>query len=128
MSALIIGDINCAENEFLAEDELITITPKFDHEIYHFISVCFSIYFYMTGVIISSQGNFGPLEADINIDVPLWLAIALRRRDRCVIVPPLWLSVESLQRIIEEEKDSNTPQLTNIMFHYAEIANLLLTK
>ena len=39
MSGLLLGESNCAEIEFLAEETLVSIIPAFDHPVFRFISV-----------------------------------------------------------------------------------------
>lgn len=36
--------------------------------------------------------------------VPLWLAIHLRKQQKCRIVPPVWMDIDRLEEIKEEEK------------------------
>ena len=43
MSGLLLRESNCAENEFLAEDTLVTINPTFSHPVFHFVSVRFDL-------------------------------------------------------------------------------------
>lgn len=79
-----------AENEFLAEQDIINIIPKFnDHRIVHLIS-----------------GDIGPFRAGIPVSVPIWVALNLRRNQKCVIVPPNWMDVQALEDKLEEEKNS----------------------
>lgn len=127
MSGLVVGDISCAELEYYAENTTIKIIPKVDHPAFYFISVRrshdrtnheFSRDFH--------QGQYGPLETDIEISVPLWLAITLRKRDRCVIVCPEWLTVAALRASIAEDKVSD--KFSKLPYYYAEIANLLFTQ
>lgn len=39
------------------------------------------------------QGEFGPFNPSMQTQVPLWLAVNLRQRQKCHIVPPQWLNV-----------------------------------
>jgi hypothetical protein len=39
------------------------------------------------------QGDFGPFRPQIPAKVPLWLAIALKKRGKCRIQPPNWMTV-----------------------------------
>ncbi|GMP29302.1 hypothetical protein CsSME_00004466 [Camellia sinensis var. sinensis] len=38
-------------------------------------------------------GDFGPFHPQIATQVPLWLAVALKKRGKCTIRPPEWMSV-----------------------------------
>jgi GINS complex subunit 2 len=81
-------NMETCEVEFLAERELISITPNFDLGVLHLIS-----------------GDFGPFKAGLPAEVPLWVAINLRQRRKCRIMAPDWLNVEMLELIKEREKD-----------------------
>ncbi len=100
--------LNAAHNEFSAEDTIVTIVPSINHPTFRFIS-----------------GTFGPLESGIPCLVPLWFAINLRKRGKCVIRIPLWLSVKKLEDTLKLEKTNAI--LTDLPFYYMEIAHLLLT-
>ena len=53
----------------------------------------------------------------------MWLAVTLRARKKCKIQPPEWLSKESLEEKLREEKE--TPFFTSMPAHFQEIAALL---
>lgn len=99
------GDI-----EFLAEKEHITITSKLNCAKLHLIS-----------------GDVGPFHVGMPLDVPIWLALALKFRNKCQIHCPDWLTVENLEQIKEDETNNElfTP-LPNPF--YREISNLLLNQ
>ncbi|KAH3824437.1 DNA replication complex GINS protein PSF2-like [Dreissena polymorpha] len=78
-----------AEVEFIAEKELITIVPNFGLDKIYLIS-----------------GDIGPFIAGMPIDVPLWMAINLKQRQKARIRPPEWLDVEKLREKKQEETDS----------------------
>jgi hypothetical protein len=63
MSGTSLGCINASENEFLAEEELVTIMSGINYREFQFLA-----------------GNFGPLVAGMPCVVPLWFAITLRKR------------------------------------------------
>ena len=99
--------LTASENEFLAEETLITITSAIDHQPFLFIS-----------------GSFGPLQAGFPCEVPLWLAITLRKRGKCTIAVPEWMSVRALEQNIANERNQTT--FEKLPFHYREISQLLL--
>lgn len=107
MSGLLLKSLSASEMEFVAEDTLVTITSNVDHPIFHFIS-----------------GDFGPLIAGLPCELPLWLAITLRRKGKCIIQPPDWMSVESLERFVAHERTEAT--FESLPFYYIEISQLLL--
>eukprot|EP00743_Colponemidia_sp_Colp-15_P011610 GILK01013003.1.p1 GENE.GILK01013003.1~~GILK01013003.1.p1 ORF type:complete len:196 (+),score=35.33 GILK01013003.1:69-656(+) len=97
------------EIEFMAEDELISIVPNFtQHDKISFI-----------------RGEFGPFRPSMPVDVPLWLAIYLKKRHKCQIKPPNWLSLEELTERVDLEK-RNVDRFVEMPYHYMEIASLLL--
>ena len=63
-----IMTITPAEREFFAEDEKVVIMPNFTG-----------------GMINLIAGNFGPFQPQMKVEVPLWLAVALKKRNRCNI-------------------------------------------
>ena len=107
MSGRLLKSLTASENEFLAEETLITITSAIDHQPFLFIS-----------------GSFGPLQAGFPCEVPLWLAITLRKRGKCTIAVPEWMSVRSLEQNIANERNQST--FEKLPFHYREISQLLL--
>lgn len=96
-----------------AEDEFVTITPKFTSPAMHFVAVsksarlvaalsmrCLSCakggLVYCLGValcVCDVQGSFGPFDPNTTVRVPLWLALQLRKREKCRVHWPRWLSV-----------------------------------
>jgi GINS complex subunit 2 len=107
MSGLTLKSMTTAESEFFAEETLITISPNFSHD-----------------KLLFTSGSFGPLEAGDPCIVPLWLAITLRKRGKCTIVIPDWMSTSSLEQNILNEKSRET--FEPLPFHYREISQLLL--
>ncbi|OMO96851.1 GINS complex, subunit Psf2 [Corchorus olitorius] len=102
-----ISLLSAQEVEFMAEDELIEIVPNMRMDSLNFIC-----------------GDFGPFLPQIATEVPLWLAVALKKRGKCAIRPPQWMSVENLTRILEGERDSQGA-FQALPFHYVEISTLL---
>ena len=37
------------------------------------------------------------------VQVPLWFAVTLRKRNRCSIAPPDWLELEALAEVCEND-------------------------
>lgn len=96
------------EVEFRAENCIVTIVPNFTHDRLYLIS-----------------GDVGPFVPSIPLDVPLWLAINLRIRQKCRLLPPSWMAVERLEEKKQEETDSK--YFTKMpSSYYMEVANLLL--
>ncbi len=40
---------------------------------------------------VLSQGEFGPFRPQMSVDVPLWLAMQMKKACRCRIRPPKWM-------------------------------------
>lgn len=81
--------MNPEEVEFLAENEIVSILPSFTSSEYNLIS-----------------GDVGPFRAGLPVNVPLWMAIILKKQNTCRIIPPDWMDVEKLEQIKENEKNS----------------------
>lgn len=75
--------------EFIGEKCMISIIPNFSNEPLHLV-----------------YGSVGPFRAGFPVFVPLWLAAHLRKQQKCRIVPPEWMEMETLEEIKEEEKRS----------------------
>nr|BAC25914.1 unnamed protein product [Mus musculus] len=100
--------MDAAEVEFLAEKELVTIIPNFSLD-----------------KIYPIGGDLGPFNPGLPVDVPLWLAINLKQRQKCRLLPPEWMDVEKLEQMRDEERKEET--FTPVPSpHYMEITKLLL--
>lgn len=97
------------EVEFIAEKEHVSIVPNFNNNIVHLIS-----------------GDVGPFRAGLPVNVPLWMALNLRQRQKCRIIAPDWLDVEKLEAFKEEEK-ANKYFTKMPSEHYMVVAQLLLS-
>lgn len=96
------------ELEFLAEDVHVTIIPKFrQEEPYHFIGL-----------------DVGPFVPTLPVDVPLWLALHLKKNQKCQIQAPEWMDPETLADALEEEKAGSA--FADLPQHFIEITQLLM--
>ncbi|MQM00479.1 hypothetical protein Taro_033218 [Colocasia esculenta] len=86
------------EVEFIAEDEMLEIVPNVKMGALHMICIA--------------------------VRVPLWLAVAMKKRGKCAIRPPDWLSVGNLTQVLEAERESPR-EFQPLPFHYVEISRLL---
>ncbi|CAD5211455.1 unnamed protein product [Bursaphelenchus xylophilus] len=98
------------ECEFLAEEVPLQVIPNFTTE---------EPQEFFCGLV-------GPFEAGIPVELPLWMALYLRRRHKVKLVPPPWLTVDELKRMVYEEK--NAPGFTKIHPHFFEISRILISK
>ncbi|KAK9716829.1 DNA replication protein psf2 [Basidiobolus ranarum] len=96
-----------AEIEFLAENEFIEILPSFRIDTLDFIS-----------------GSCGPFRPPGKAKIPLWLALTLKKQQKCTIIPPQWLTVENLTQKLEEEESEG--KFSELPYRYMEIAHLIL--
>ncbi|CAH1780401.1 unnamed protein product [Owenia fusiformis] len=97
-----------AEVEFLAEKEMVQIVPNFSQDIIYLIG-----------------GEIGPFNPSLPVDVPLWLAVNLKERQKCRINAPQWMDIEQLEAKKEEETEAQF--FTEMPSpHYMEVTQLLL--
>eukprot|EP00906_Rhabdomonas_costata_P003009 RCo004653 len=96
--------------EFMAAQTLVRILPRF--------SVSQPLRFV--------QGSYGPFRANREAEVPLWLALQLKRMGICAIYPPEWFDAGVLRQKRDEEKALET-EFVALPFYFMEIAKLLLT-
>ncbi|KAI0068561.1 DNA replication complex GINS protein PSF2 [Artomyces pyxidatus] len=95
------------ELELIASEQLVEIVPLIAMERTAFIS-----------------GAYGPLRPPTKAKIPIWMAMNLKFKKKCHIVPPDWLNVEFLQeRLIQE---TSRPEFSQLPFRFAEVAKLLL--
>lgn len=71
------------------------------------------------------SGQVSPFQPNMQAEAPLWLAVHLRRQQKCRIIPPSWLSIERLTEFKEAE-DSETGCTVPPHPNYTEIATLIL--
>ncbi|XP_075996370.1 DNA replication complex GINS protein PSF2 [Genypterus blacodes] len=97
-----------AEVEFLSEKQTVTIIPNFSLD--RIFLIC---------------GDLGPFNPGLPVDVPVWLALNLKQRQKCRIVPPDWMDVEKLEELREQERKEEA--FTRVpSLHYMELTKLLL--
>ncbi|ORZ08548.1 putative DNA replication complex GINS protein PSF2, partial [Lobosporangium transversale] len=96
------------EIEFLAENEMIEIAASIDTK-------------QDLEFLAGSVPSLKPLQLN---KVPLWMAITLKKKQKCNIMVPKWMTVESLQRTLKEEQEEEL--FSTLPYHYMEIAQLLL--
>ncbi|KAL7878480.1 hypothetical protein AOLI_G00094540 [Acnodon oligacanthus] len=96
------------EVEFLAEKEMVKIIPNFSLDKVYLIG-----------------GDLGPFNPGLPVEVPVWLALNLKQRQKCRIVPPDWMDADKLEEIREQERKEDT--FTPIPSpYYMELTKLLL--
>jgi hypothetical protein len=66
--------------------------------------------------------NIEPLVQGQAIEVPLWIALHLKKLKVCKIVMPEWMKIEKLEDILIKSGSD----FTFVPFHFIEIASLLL--
>ncbi|XP_047678638.1 DNA replication complex GINS protein PSF2 isoform X1 [Tachysurus fulvidraco] len=103
-----------SEVEFLSEKERVKIIPNFSLD-----------KIYLIGIFWVLQGDLGPFNPGLPVEVPVWLALNLKQRQKCRIVPPEWMDADKLEDIREQERreDAFTPIPSP---YYMELTKLLL--
>ncbi|KAJ3014367.1 DNA replication protein psf2 [Thoreauomyces humboldtii] len=96
-----------AEVEFLAEGDPISILPLHKMEALQLIN-----------------GTYGPFRPPHKQEVPLWLAVTLKRKQKCQIIAPDWMEPEYLRKKLEEENAD--AEFSALPFRFMEISHLLL--
>ncbi|CAG5129218.1 unnamed protein product [Candidula unifasciata] len=100
--------MDASEIEFLAEKEHVRVIPNFSQDKIYLIS-----------------GDLGPFSAGLPVSIPLWLAVNLKQRQKCRILPPDWMDIDGLKDKKQEEADSRFFTDMPSPF-YMEITQLLL--
>ncbi|KAK6454041.1 DNA replication complex GINS protein PSF2 [Scheffersomyces xylosifermentans] len=99
-----------SEINFVAENELITILPR-----------------YSMNKIELIGHKIPALRAMRREKVPIWVAVILKSQDKCSIVPPKWLNLAYLKDKYEEE--IRKPQVfSELPWNWLEISKVLLAK
>ena len=101
--------VSANEIEFFAEDAPVEIIPHFQSNAIRFFC-----------------GTYGPFRPQRALEVPLWLALALKKQLQCTIVCPEWMRPAHLKALKHREKNTPADELQKVPFHYMEIAALLL--
>ncbi|KAH9251141.1 hypothetical protein BASA81_011040 [Batrachochytrium salamandrivorans] len=69
----------------------------------------------------------GPFIPQTPTTVPLWLALLLKKQNKCKIIVPDWLSPDVLLAQRQEERERSKQEYAKTAnFHYREVAHLLL--
>ena len=77
-------------------------------------------------------GKWGPFRPNFPIEVPVWLALVLRKKGRCTVKPPDWMSPTNLNDKIKAEREAEHDDTRFLLApppheHYIEIGKALLT-
>lgn len=81
------------ELTFIAEEEHISIVPFFSMTKVRLLSVGPHSAWPRVLFADATKGIYGPFTPPSAANVPLWLAISLKRKRKCRIVPPEWFTV-----------------------------------
>eukprot|EP00758_Cryptobia_borreli_P002558 Tbor_TRINITY_DN3119_c0_g1::TRINITY_DN3119_c0_g1_i1::g.14622::m.14622/K10733/GINS2, PSF2; GINS complex subunit 2 len=95
-------------NGFVADQTLIQILPKFTMK-----------------AIKGIGGVYGPFQPNVDISVPLWLALYFRQANMCEIVTPHFLKVQFLRSVLEKEMNDDV-SYEMLPFHYFEVTMSIL--
>nr|GEX35232.1 hypothetical protein [Tanacetum cinerariifolium] len=62
-------------------------------------------------------GEFGPFHPAMPTQVPIWLAVALKKRGKCQIRPPDWMSVDFIGALKFEQPQSASDDINDHIYH-----------
>ncbi|KXN70473.1 Psf2-domain-containing protein [Conidiobolus coronatus NRRL 28638] len=102
----LLGNFSASELEFIAEEELIYIVPNVKIPALYLIG-----------------GTYGPFRPGRQYEIPIWLAILLKQKQRVEITLPDWLSIGKNSKL-EDEK--NLDNFSSLPFRFIEISQLIL--
>lgn len=95
--------------ELEAEEETVEVLPSFEGPAMELLS-----------------GEVGPFRPQVPTRVPLWLAMQLRKKGKCRVVPPAWLEAGSLDEMLEREREVGQRAFGEVPFRYLEVGTQLL--
>ncbi len=121
--------LSAPEVEFLAEFENVTIMPNFNAAEFMLLGVRRAGKGSLAAPLTPApaavwQGIVGPFQPQRPLAVPLWLAVTLRTRKKCVVVSPEWLAVDRLRELLAFERE-NEKYFSQVHPHLIEMAALL---
>jgi GINS complex subunit 2 len=70
------------------------------------------------------SGTLGPFKLLQRTTVPIWVAVVMKQKHLCKIIPPSWMTVESLESILERESKSQEFQAFD--FYFLEVCFIIL--
>jgi GINS complex subunit 2 len=105
---LVERSLTTKEVAFLAEQELIFILPRYS----------------MNGIELVGR-NMKKLKALQRVQVPFWLALLLKKQNKCNIVIPEWLSVPYLKNKYSEEQKIKD-RVCELPWHWIPTSKILL--
>ncbi|KAJ9096833.1 hypothetical protein QFC21_005104 [Naganishia friedmannii] len=116
------------ELTFISEQQEIEIVPSFSMTKIRLVSRhVFTLFsFLLDDLTACEQGVYGPFEPPRRATVPLWLALSLKRKKKCRIIPPDWLSPEILNAMVAEEMNEKHGLWPDIPRYLFETAKVLL--
>ncbi|KAL7664754.1 DNA replication complex GINS protein PSF2 [[Candida] zeylanoides] len=99
-----------SESTFLAENEPITVLPRYSMPKLELVGV-----------------KVPALRAMRRQALPLWVALILKSQDKCNIVPPDWLTVAHLKARYDDELAQPT-RFSTLPWHWLETSKILLAR
>lgn len=69
---------------------------------------------------VDCAGTYGEFKPNQPVDVPIWLAIELRKRNQCDIKMPPWMEVQQLRETVNQER-TDLGHFQPLPFHYIEV-------
>ena len=84
---------------------IMAILSTFQHFIFFHCTLCYRHRLQLADHLLYIKGSTPFLQPPYKANIPLWLALLLKRQRRANIVPPPWLVPSSLTAILELESD-----------------------
>lgn len=72
--------------------------------LYHYV---LNTFYLNTFSYLLAQGNVGPFQPPLPVEVPVWLSLIMKKNNKCTIVCPDWLTVGKVA--LCEVMNSNSP-------------------
>ncbi|ODV80936.1 DNA replication complex GINS protein PSF2 [Suhomyces tanzawaensis NRRL Y-17324] len=104
------NNLTPSEINFMAENELITILPRYSMNKIELIGT-----------------KVPALRAMRREEIPLWIAVVLKSQDKCSIVPPSWLNLTYLKEKYDEEIRKPL-RFSDLPPNWLEVSKILLAK
>lgn len=77
--------------------------------------------FMKTYINFSLQGDLGPFNPGLPVDVPVWLALNLKQRQKCRILPPEWMDVGRFSKAYKKKKSHHVKTKNFNAVHACEV-------
>ena len=106
----ILNGFTGSEMEFMCEEEFVSVIPNFSQD---------------PIPLLGASQPIGPFKPPVPIQIPLWMAITLKKQRKVQIELPPWMRLDALTEWREQEK--NIEAFVRPPIHsYIEVAKVLM--